>query len=160
MMPPPVTEVAMGRSTRVGNVEDALVLDIRRLRRLSVARTGECVCNTVQWSIGGLSASSALLRVDLSDIEHGGTMRITGDMPGGTIDQTIAIVGVPSSIAGWRCYFVCPVTAHRCEILYYAGGRFASRQAQRLYYAVKSMDDVSRARRKACQAAQPPARDQ
>jgi hypothetical protein len=87
--------------------------------------------------------------VDLSDIERGGTMRIAGDMPGGAIDQSIAIVGVPSSIAGWRCYFVCPVTARRCEVLYYAHGRFASRQAQRLYYAVKSMDDLSRARRKA-----------
>lgn len=137
------------RSTNIGNVEDALTLDIRALRRLNVVRAGECVCDTVRWSIGGLSASSACLRIDLSDIERGGTMTITGDMPDGTIKQHIAIAGVPSSLGGWRCYFVCPVTARRCEVLYYARGRFASRDAQRLSYAVQGMNDLSRARHKA-----------
>lgn len=137
------------RSTNIGNVEDALALDIRALRRLGVVRAGECVCDTVRWSIGGLSASSACLRVDLSDIERGGTMTITGDMPGGTIMQRIAIEGVPSSLGGYRCYFICPVTARRCEVLYYARGRFASREAQRLSYAVQGMNDLSRARHKA-----------
>ena len=137
------------RSTNVGNVEDALALDIRALRRLGVVRAGECVCDTVRWSIGGLSASSARLRVDLSDIERGGMMTVTGDMPGGTIKQRIAIEGVPSSLGGWRYYFICPVTARRCEVLYYAGGRFASREAQRLSYAVQGMNDLSRTRRKA-----------
>lgn len=63
--------------------------------------------------------------------------------------QRIAIEGVPSSLGGRRCYFICPVTARRCELLYYAGGRFASRDAQRLSYAVQGMNDLSRARRKA-----------
>lgn len=137
------------RSTNIGNVEDTLALDIRALRRLGVVRAGECVCDTVRWSIGGLSASSARLRVDLSDIKRGGTMTITGDIPDGTIKQAIAIEGVPSSLGGgWRCYFICPVTARRCEVLYYAGGRFASREAQRLSYAVQGMNDLSRARHK------------
>ena len=69
------------RSTHIGNVEDALALDLRALRRLGVVRGGECVCDTARWSIDGLSASSARLRVDLSDIERGGVMTITGDMP-------------------------------------------------------------------------------
>lgn len=76
-------------------------------------------------------------------------MTITGEMPGGTISQRIAIDATPSAFGGWRCYFICPVTARRCEILYYAGGRFASREAQRLSYAVQNMGDLSRARRKA-----------
>lgn len=137
------------RSTNIGNVEDALALDIRTLRRLGVVRAGECVCDTVLWSIDGLSASSALLRVDLSNTERGGTMTITGDIADGIIKQRVAIVGVPSSLGGWRCYFICPVTARRCEVLYYARGRFASREAQRLSYAVQGMNDLSRARHKA-----------
>lgn len=137
------------RSTRIGDVEDALTLDIRALQRLGVVRAGECVCDTVHWSFDGLSASSARLRIDLSDIERGGTMTIIGNMPGGAIRQRIAIEALPSAFGGWRCYFVCPTTAPRCEVLYYAGGRFASREAQRLSYAVQNMGDLSRARRKA-----------
>jgi hypothetical protein len=156
MMTSSIMEVAMGgigsgarRSTHIGNVEDALALDIRILRRLGALRVGECVCDTVRWSIGGLSAPSARLRVDLSDIERGGTITITGDMPHGAIKQAIAIVAVPSSLGGRRCYFICPETARRCEILYYARGRFASRDAQRLSYAVQGMNELSRARHKA-----------
>ena len=137
------------RSTHIGNVEDMLALDIRVLRRLGVVQAGECVCDTVRWSIGGLSAFCVRLRIDLSDIERGGTMTIIGDMPDGPIRQHIAIEGVPSSLGGWRCYFLCPITVRRCEVLYYAGGRFASREAQRLSYAVQGMNEMSRARRKA-----------
>ncbi|SNS30964.1 hypothetical protein SAMN06295955_101236 [Sphingopyxis indica] len=136
------------RSTHIGNVEQMLALDIRALRRLGVVRPGECTCDTVQWSIGGLSVSSARLRVDLSDIERDGVMAITGDMPGGAINQRVAVEMVPSPFGGHRCYFICPMSGHRCEVIYYAGGRFGSRDAQRLSYAVQGMDEVSRARRK------------
>lgn len=137
------------RSTHIGNVEEMLALDIRVLRRLGVVRPGECICDTVHWSIDGLSASSARLRIDLSDIELGGVMAITGDMPGGAIKQRIAIEMVPSPFGGHRCYFICPVTARRCEVIYYAGGWFGSREAQGLSYAVQGMNEISRARRKA-----------
>lgn len=136
------------RSTHIGNVEESLALDIRVLRRLGVVRAGECTCDTVQWSIDGLSASSVRLRIDLSDIERGGGMTIIGEMRDGAINQHIAIEMVPSSFGGHRCYFICPFTARRCEVIYYAGGRFGSRDAQRLTYAVQGMNDVSRARRK------------
>ncbi|WP_176168095.1 hypothetical protein [Novosphingobium mathurense] len=132
----------------IGNVEDMLALDIRALRRLGVIQPGECIIDTLHWSIGGLSASSVRLRVDLSNIERGGTMTVSGNMPDGTISQNIAIDRVPSSLGGWRYYFLCPVTGRRCEVLYYTGGRFASRDAQRLSYAVQNMTDLSRARRK------------
>lgn len=137
------------RSTHIGNVEEMLALDIRILRRLGVIRVGKCTCDTVRWSIGGLSASSARLRVDLSDIERCGVIAITGDMVDGAITQSVAIEMVPSPFGGHRCYFICPFTARRCEVLYYSGGRFGSREAQRLSYAVQGMDEVSRARRKA-----------
>ncbi len=137
------------RSKRIGDVEDALTLDIRALRRLDVVRAGECVCDTVRWTIDGLSAFSVRLRADLSDIDRGGVMAITGNMPSGAIAQRIAIDAVPSAFGGWRCYFICPVTARRCEVLYYARGRFASRDAQQLTYATQNMTDLSRTRRKA-----------
>lgn len=156
MMLPTMMEVAMGgigsgmrRSTRIGDVEDALTLDIRALRRLGIVRASECVCDTIHWSFDGLSAPSARLRIDLSDVERGGAMTINADILGGTVRQHIAIDAVPSAFGGWRCYFICPVTARRCEVLHYAGGRFASREAQRLSYAVQNMGDLSRARRKA-----------
>lgn len=137
------------RSTHIDNVEETLALDIRVLRRLGVVRPGECTCDTVQWSIGGLSTSSARLRIDLSDIERGGVMAISGDMPGGAITQHVAIEMVPSPFGGYRCYFICPFTTRRCEVIYYAEGRFGSREAQRLSYSVQGMNDLSRARCKA-----------
>ncbi len=137
------------RSTHIGNVEEKLALDIRVLRRLGVVRPNECICDTVHWSIGGLSASSAHLRIDLSDIERGGAMVISGDMRDDAINQHVAIEMVPAPFGGHRCYFICPFTARRCEVIYYAGGQFGSREAQRLSYAVQGMNDLSRARRKA-----------
>ena len=136
------------RSMHVGNVEEMLALDIRALRRLGVLHPGECIIDDVHWSKSGLRTASARLRADLSDIERGGIVTITGTMPDGTIKQRIAVEVLPSSYGGRRCYFVCPVTADRCELLYYAGGRFASRHAHRLSYEVQNMNDLSRARRK------------
>ena len=136
------------RSTRIGKVEEMLALDIRALRRLGVIAPGECIIDTLHWSIGGLSTASARLRVDLSDIERGGVMTLIGDMTNGAINQHVAIEMVPSPFGGHRCYFICPFTALRCEVLYYAKGRFGSRDAQRLSYAVQGMNEISRARRK------------
>jgi len=136
------------RSTHIGNVEEMLALDIRALRRLGVIAPGECIIDTLHWSIGGPSTASARLRIDLSDIERG-DVAIIGEMPDGAIKQHIAIEMVPSPFGGRRCYFICPFTARRCEVLYYARGRFGSREAQRLSYLVQGMNEVSRARRKA-----------
>lgn len=136
------------RTTHIGNVEGMAALDIRILRRRGILRPGECTCDTMQWSIGGLSASSVRLRVDLSDIERGGVIAITGEMPDGAIRQHVAIEMVPSPFGGHRCFFICPVMRQRCEVLYYAAGRFGSRAAQRLSYAVQGMNELSRVRRK------------
>jgi hypothetical protein len=155
MMPSETQEAFMGgigsgarRSTHIGNVEEMLALDIRALRRLGVIAPGECIIDTLHWSIGGLRTASARLRIDLSDIERGGTMTVIGDMADGAINQHVAIEMVPSPFGGHRCYFICPFNSRRCEVLYYARGRFGSREAQRLSYAVQGMDEVSRARRK------------
>lgn len=137
------------RSKHIGNVEEMLALDIRALRRLGVVAPGECIIDTLHWSIGGLRTASARLRADLSDIERGGVLAINGDMTDGAIKQHVAIEMVPSPLGGHRCYFICPFTGQRCEVIYYAGGRFGCREAQRLSYAAQSMNKASRARRKA-----------
>jgi hypothetical protein len=135
------------RSTRVGDIEDTLSFDIRVLRRLGVARPGECVIDTICWSTGAHKRPTARLRIDLSD-ETCSTMTVTADMPDATIKQRLMIDAVPSGFGGVRHYFLCPVMGHRCEVLYYADGRFASRQAHRLSYASQNMTDLTRVRRR------------
>ena len=136
------------RSARVADVEEMLALDLRALRRLGALQAGEYIVDTVHWSQRGLRGASARLRSDLSTIERGGVMTITGAMPDGPIVQKIAMESVRAGFGGYRCYFICPVTADRCEVLYYARGRFASRRAHRLSYMSQNLTDLSRARRK------------
>lgn len=137
------------RSTNAADVEDMLALDLRALRRLGVARPGECVIDTLHWRIGGLNAAYVRLRIDLSDIEDGGSITITGMMPDGRINQHVAIATVPAPMGGHRCYYICPASGERAEVLYYVSGRFASRKAQRLSYATQGMNDLTAARRRA-----------
>ena len=137
------------RTTNVGNIEDTFAIDIRALRRLGALRHGECVITPVRWAKHDLSALSGRLRIDMSEPEGGSTIKVTAVMPGGQVDQRIAIELVAAPLGGHRSYFVCPITGNRCEVLYYQAGRFASRGAQRLNYAVQSMNGFSRARRKA-----------
>jgi len=135
------------RSTHIGDIEDALALDIRVLRRLGVARPGECVIDTICWSTGDPERPTARLRIDLSDGAYC-TMAITADMLDDAITQRIMIDAVPSGFDGIRHYFLCPVMGHRCEVLYYADGQFASRQAHRLSYASQNMTHLTRVRRR------------
>lgn len=136
------------RSARVTDVEEMLALDIRALRRLGALQAGKCIIDTVHWSQRGLRGARVRLRSDLSDMARGGAITIAGTMPDGPIRQDIAVEPVPAGFGGHRCYFICPVTADRCEVLYYARGWFASRRAQRLTYMSQNLTDLSRARRK------------
>ncbi len=141
------------RSARVGDVEEVLALDIRALRRLGALQAGECIIDTVHWPRRGLRGASVRLRSDLSTVDRGGVVTISGMMPDGAVMQDIAIESVPAGFGGWRCYFICPVTADRCEVLYYAVGRFASRNAHRLSYMSQNLTELSRARRKVAKLA-------
>lgn len=136
------------RSAHVADVEEMLALDIRALRRLGALQADECIIDTVRWSQHGLRAASVRLRNDLSNMARGGVITIAGTMPDGYIRQNIAIEPVPAGFGGYRWYFICPLTADRCEVLYYDRGRFASRRAQRLTYMSQNLTDLSRARRK------------
>jgi len=134
-------------SRHLGTVEHALALDMRALRRLGFVRAGECVIDTLCWSNGGLGVGEARVRVDLSDIDRA-TVAITAQTYGGAIKQRVAIEATPCRYGGHRFYFLCPDRGHRCEVLYLVGGRFASRKAHDLNYAVQGMDRLARIRRR------------
>jgi len=56
-----------------------------------------------------MSAIGALLWVDLSDIERGDMMTITGDMPNGAINGVSPLWGCPSSLsAEWHNMRLAP----------------------------------------------------
>ncbi len=136
------------RSVLVGTVEDSIAIDIRRLKRQGAIRPGCCVVDSVTWGERAPRAFQGRLRADLSGPEPHWHLSLDLSTPDGPVRQQIGIVTVPSSLGGRRCYFLCPETGQRCEVLYYAGGRFASRVAQKLSYAAQGMTDLSRARRK------------
>jgi len=133
-------------TTHLGTVERALFLDMRALRRLGLVRAGECMIDTLRWSNGGLCAADGR-DVDLSDIDVA-TVAITAQTSDGAIKQRVAIEAIPCRFGGHRFYFLCPDTGLRCEVLYLVHGRFASRSAHGLGYAVQGMDQLARVRRR------------
>jgi hypothetical protein len=143
------------RTTKVGNVEDVPAVDIRALRRLGALTYGECVITPVLWAKHSLSASNGHLRLDLSEPEAGGTLTINALMAGSQLRQQVDLDLVLAPLGGHRCYFKCPITSRRCEVLYYLNGAFASREAQHLSYSVQSMGELSRAQRKARESSRP-----
>lgn len=59
--------------------------------------------------------------------------------------QTVALSRVPRPrFGGERIYYECPWCHRRADILYWASGRIACRQCQRLHYWVESINPVQR----------------
>lgn len=131
------------RSTNVANVEDVLALDVRVLRRLGALVIGECIITDLRWAMRGLSALEARLRADMRHDD--GTINLRSV----AVNQEIHLVATAAGFGGRRCYFLCPVSGERSEVLYLVDGQFASRQGHRLTYSTQNMTDLSRSRRKA-----------
>lgn len=127
------------RSANSGRIDDALKLDLRLLRRLGHVQVGQTRQVEVEWRTGQhLHARAAVgLAVDGSGR---GTACIVS--PGGRQEQQITIVSDRLYYGGRRYYFVCPKLGHRCEVLAFKSGEFASRQAHRLTYATQSSGKV------------------
>ena len=134
-------------TSHLGTVEHTLFIDMRALRKLGLVRAGECMIDTLYWSKGSRRVAEGRVRVDLSDID-GATMAIAAQTPYGAIKQRVAIEAIPCRFGGHRFYFLCPDASHRCEVLYLVNGRFASRQAHSLSYAVQAMDKLACIRRR------------
>lgn len=135
------------RTTNNGVLEDAPLLDIRQIRRLGLAKLGECRVDTLRWSQRGLTVAEARVRVDLISDDAGSIAVAMLGHP----KQIIRIEGRPCRYGGHRLYFVCPIDGRHCEVLCLRDGRFASRQAHRLTYATQSMDDLGRVRKRRCE---------
>jgi hypothetical protein len=132
-------------TTNVGTVEATPFLDIRSLRRLGLIHPGECTCDTLRWSNGAGIVAEARVSVDLSDVGSA-TIRIAAVIVATPLKQCIAIEAIDCHFGGHRFYFLCPLEGHRCEVLYFVNGTFASRKAHRLSYTVQRMGELSRVR--------------
>ena len=118
---------------------------MRSLRRLGLIHPGECTCDTLRWSNGAGIVAEARVSVDLSDIGSA-TIRIAAVAPAVPFKQHIAIEAIDCHFGGHRFYFLCPLEGHRCELLYFVNGTFASREAHSLSYIGQRMSELSRVR--------------
>ena len=132
-------------TTNVGTVEAMTFLDMRALRRLGLIHPGECTYDTLRWSNGARIVAEARVSVDLSDIGSA-TIRIAAITPATPFKQRIAIEAIDCHFGGNRFYFLCPLEGHRCEVLYFVNGTFASREAHSLSYIAQRMNELSRVR--------------
>ncbi len=133
------------RTRNRGAIEQALRLDLTRLRRMGFVRPGCIVSGPQYWTCRGEPSGSIKLTVNLSSLDdaHAILTYNANDVPK---VQRVQLAVAPCRFGGHRFYWVCPVTGRRCTVLAYAAGRFASRQAQRLTYATQSEDALDRLR--------------
>ena len=134
------------RTRNRGAIEETLRLDMTTLRRLGFLRPGAITTRPVHWTRGGERAGSITLTVNLSSLGDAHAI-LTYTADGDPKVQRVQLVAEPCRFGGHRFYWLCPVTWRRCTVLACSGGRFASRQAQRLTYATQSADALDRLRR-------------
>lgn len=134
------------RTRNRGSIEQALRLDMAKLRRMGFVRPGAIVSGSQHWTRRGEPAGSISLKVDLSSLDDPHAV-LTFTADGKPTVQRVQLVAEPCRFGGHRFYFLCPVmTWRRCTVLAFGAGRFASRQAQRLTYATQSADALDRLR--------------
>ncbi len=133
------------RTRNRGSIEQALRLDMAKLRRMGFVRPGAIVSGSQHWTRRGEPAGSISLKVDLSSLDDAHAL-LTYTADGKPTAQRVRLAVTPCRFGGHRFYWLCPVTGRRCTVLAYAAGRFASRQAQRLTYASQTADAMDRLR--------------
>ncbi len=133
------------RTRNRGSIEQALRLDMAKLRRMGFVRPGAIVSGSQHWTRRGEPAGSISLTVNLSSLDDAHAV-LTYTADGKPTVQRVRLAVTPCRFGGHRFYWLCPVTGRRCTVLAYAVGRFASRQAQRLTYATQSADALDRLR--------------
>lgn len=135
------------RTRNRGAIEGTLRLDMTQLRRLGFLRPGAVTTGQVHWKRGSDRSWSIALKVDLSCLDDAHAI-LTYAVDGDPKVQRVQMFAEPCRFGGHRFYWFCPVvTWRRCTVLAYGGGRFASRQAQRLTYASQTADVLDRLRR-------------
>ena len=134
------------RTKSRGALETAMRLEMKRVRKCGFLRPGAASTGPMRWTRGGEPAGSITLATDLTHL--GDPFAVLSYSVGGEPRvQRVQLDAVPCRFGGHRFFWRCPVSGRRCLTLAYANGRFASRQAQRLTYAVQSEDRLDRIRR-------------
>lgn len=134
------------RTRNRGALETALRLDMRRVRKCGFLRPGFAMRGALHWTRGGEPSGSITLATDLTQLGDSFAV-LSYSVNGEQRVQRVQIDATPCRFGGHRYFWRCPVSGRRCLALAYANGRFASRQAQRLTYAVQSEDALDRVRR-------------
>jgi hypothetical protein len=135
------------RSVYRGAVEQYPCIDLRILKRAGLLRDGECTYHTLNWRNQATSTPSARILIDLCDKNYA-SVRIFTKHRQIAGNQCVEMTSAPCRFGGMRHYLVCPINGHRCELLFFIDGIWASRQAHALTYLTHTCDELSRARRK------------
>lgn len=133
------------RTQNLGNVEQSLMLDIRKLRRHGLIRMGQHATTTWTWSWSYTSepAGSISLAANLLDPRNP-FVALTYWVNDEPRHQNIALAKRPMRFGGYRYYFVCPLSGRRCEVIALARGLFASARSSRLSYMSQNQSESDR----------------
>lgn len=135
------------RTRNRGNLDSAIRLDIRAMRRQGFLKPGAITSGVQRWTwvATGEETGSVSVTVNLADPAEGSVV-VRFTLNGEPRVQEIRLLSKPMRYGGRRYYFQCPRCFQRCEVMPLVGGVFASRQAQRLTYSSQSSDRLSRLR--------------
>lgn len=127
--------------------EDALPLDIRRLRRAGVFIPGRLF--SWQWTINDKPIADIRVRVE---IEHAVLIyryRPRGATEWQNVEQTVYLDRTGCTYGGTRSWWRCPSCSKRVAVLYGAGKCYACRYCYQLAYACQRERADDRAARRA-----------
>jgi len=124
-----------------------LRLDVRYLRRRGFLRPAAVTSGVLRWTWAGTDQETGSVRVtvNLADPDAG-VVVVRFNLNGEPRVQEIDLVSRAMRYGGRRYYFRCPRQGRLCEVLPMWGGVFASRQAHRLTYHSRSLDQLGRLR--------------
>lgn len=127
-------------------LEDGLRLDLNRLLRLNLVRSGAAWGSTIRWTerLSGRETDCGRISADMTG-ERTGWLRIEL----GRLDQRVDLVAVPRPYGGRQWYALCPTTRRRASVLWMPPGAngFASRHAwgRRVAYGSQFLGPCERA---------------
>lgn len=135
------------RTRNRGNLDSAIRLDIRAMRRQGFLKPGAIISGVQRWTWVATDeeTGSVSVTVNLAD-PAAGFVVVRFTLNGDPRVQEIRLVSTPMRYGGRRYYFECPRQFRRCEVMPLVGGMFASRQAHRMTYASQSLDRLGRLR--------------
>lgn len=138
------------RTRNRGTIEAALRLDLRVMRRQGFLVPGSAMSGIQRWTrtSTGEETGSVGVTVNLLDPEAG-VVEVRFNLNGDPRHQEIRLESRPMRYGGRRYYFICPKQGRRCEVLPFADGLFACRQAGRLTYQSQSASEIDRMRDRA-----------